>query len=252
MARTVTAFLTKQTYLDARTLWDYHQLGHTLRPTSAGIVLGCQDSYVAGLAARLYREGAFPLVVFTGANAPTTESMFPDGEAVGFSVLAQQLGVPKRAILVEPAAQHTAQNITFSRDALRRAGVSVESVTLVSRPSQQRRAYATCRRHWPDVDVVCAPHPAEFDRHVVSELVAHRVVTMLVGDTQRIAVYADRGDAIPQPLPPDVLAAYWRLVDAGYTQRLIRGAGLSPECRRGSRRMRRLSPGVIPAKGVRG
>jgi hypothetical protein len=48
-----------------------------------------------------------------------------------------------------------------------------------------------------------------------------RVITMLVGDTQRIWVYPQRGRAIEQDVPTDVMAAYTRLVDAGFTGRLL-------------------------------
>jgi hypothetical protein len=44
---------------------------------------------------------------------------------------------------------------------------------------------------------------------------------MLVGDTQRITVYADRGYAIPQDMPAEVVSAYRRLAEAGFTRRLI-------------------------------
>jgi hypothetical protein len=44
---------------------------------------------------------------------------------------------------------------------------------------------------------------------------------MLVGDTQRIEVYADRGFAIPQPLPGEVRAAMTLLAEEGYTERLV-------------------------------
>jgi hypothetical protein len=47
------------------------------------------------------------------------------------------------------------------------------------------------------------------------------VVDMLVGDTQRIEVHAERGFAVPQDLPDDVRAAFDRLVAAGCTSRLI-------------------------------
>jgi len=43
---------------------------------------------------------------------------------------------------------------------------------------------------------------------------------MLVGDTQRITLYAEHGYAIPQDIPPTVEAAYQRLIAAGYTKRL--------------------------------
>lgn len=44
---------------------------------------------------------------------------------------------------------------------------------------------------------------------------------MLEGDTQRIEIYAERGFAIPQPMPDDVRAAMALLVNEGYTQRLV-------------------------------
>lgn len=43
-----------------------------------------------------------------------------------------------------------------------------------------------------------------------------KVLNMLVGDTQRIWIYADRGFAAPEPLPVDVTPAYARLVQGGY------------------------------------
>ncbi|GAB3077639.1 hypothetical protein [Pedococcus soli] len=48
-----------------------------------------------------------------------------------------------------------------------------------------------------------------------------KVLNMLVGDTQRIWVYADQGFATPQPLAPEVMDGFQRLVAAGYTRRLI-------------------------------
>ena len=91
----------------------------------------------------------------------------------------------------------------------------------MSRPYQQRRAYATCRKLWPKLEVICASLPLALDDYVASIGDPDRVVNMLVGDTQRITVYAEKGFAIPQEIPPAVEAAYERLVAAGYTTRLI-------------------------------
>jgi hypothetical protein len=43
----------------------------------------------------------------------------------------------------------------------------------------------------------------------------------MVGDFQRLLVYAERGWQTPQEIPDDVRAAYERLVAAGYTRHLI-------------------------------
>jgi uncharacterized SAM-binding protein YcdF (DUF218 family) len=205
---------------DVETLWRYHRLGHEPRVTDVGIGLGSHDPGVPVRVAELYLRGMFPLVVFTGANAPTTAGRFPRGEAVHYRETALALGVPDEAILVEPAATNTAENLVLTRELLRSRGVEPRSVTLVSRPYQERRAYATCRRQWPEVDVVCTSLPQDLDAHVAAVGDADLVVTMLVGDTERIERYAAAGHTIAQELPAEVRAAYENLVTEGYTGRL--------------------------------
>ncbi|MFI7550265.1 YdcF family protein [Micromonospora sediminimaris] len=207
--------------VDVETLWRYHDMGHELRPCDVGIGLGSHDLGVAVIATRLFHEGLFPWIVFTGANAPTTVERFPRGEAVHYREYAMEHGVPADSILVEPRATNTAQNLEYTRQILAERRIPVRSVLIMSRPYQQRRAYATCRLMWPDVDVVCASNPLALDEYVRNIGDPRRVVEMLVGDTQRIEVYAERGFAIPQEVPDEVRAAFERLVAAGYTSRLV-------------------------------
>lgn len=206
---------------DVETLWRYHLLHHELRPAEVGIGLGSHDLGVATYAAELYHRRMFPLIVFTGANAPTTVERFPRGEAVHFREHALELGVPDTAILTETEARNTGDNITLTRRLLEEGGIKVDSITLVSRPYQQRRAYATGKKLWPGIDVRCAARPLSLDEYIDSIGDVDRVITMLVGDTQRITVYADKGYAIPQELPVEVEQAYTRLVNEGFTARLI-------------------------------
>jgi uncharacterized SAM-binding protein YcdF (DUF218 family) len=213
--------LPEQLHADVRTLWDYHDLRHPRRRSDVGIGLGSRDPGVAVHAAELFLAGRFPLIVFTGANAPTTVERFPRGEAVHYREIALELGVPAEAILVEPEARNTGENIVFTRALL--AEREVRSVTLVTRPYQQRRAYATAKRLWPGVDTVCASKAVSFEDHLTGEEDEDRVIGMLVGETQRITEYAARGFAIPQRVPAGVERAFGRLVDAGFTQRLLRG-----------------------------
>jgi uncharacterized SAM-binding protein YcdF (DUF218 family) len=202
-------------------LWGYHNLQHQQRPTDVGIGLGSHDLSVATTIAELYHRGMFPLVVFTGANSPTTAQRFPRGEAVHYRDHAAALGMPADAILIEPTATNTGENITRTRDLLADAGRMPRTVTLVSRPYQQRRAYATCRKLWPEVEPICAATPLPLADYIASIGDESRVINMLVGDTQRIEVYADRGFAIPQPMPEKVRAAMSLLINEGYTQRLV-------------------------------
>lgn len=207
---------------DVQALWDYHDLHHELRKCDVGVGLGSHDLGVADHVAELYRQGWLPRLVFTGANAPTTVERFPRGEAVHYRERALELGVPDEAILVEPQATNTAENIEFTRALLSEQKIEVESLLLVSRPYQQRRAFATARKIWPEIDIVCSSQRTPLDEYVRSIGDVDRVINMLVGDTQRITLYAERGFAIPQDVPSDVDDAYSRLVERGYTKRLVR------------------------------
>jgi uncharacterized SAM-binding protein YcdF (DUF218 family) len=209
---------------DVEILWNYHQLGQEPRPTDVGVGLGSHDIGVAARTAELYHQGMFPLIVFTGANAPTTIDRFPRGEAVHYRERALEEGVPDEAIRVEPKARNTGENMTLTRDLLTAEGITPATVTLVSRPYQERRAYATCRKLWPEVDLVCTSQQIDLDSYAAGIGDIPRMINLMVGDTQRMRLYAEHGYAIHQDIPDDVQAAYQRLVDAGYTRHLIPNA----------------------------
>jgi uncharacterized SAM-binding protein YcdF (DUF218 family) len=207
---------------DAEIIWNYHRLGHQLRPCDAAIGLGSHDLGVATFAAELYHDGLFPTVVFSGGNSATTAACFPRGEAVHYRERALELNVPDNAILVETHAGNTGENITFSQAVLADHGIHPRTVLLISKPYTERRAFATCGKVWPEVTVVCASSPMKFDDYVRSVGDTRLVIDMLVGDLQRVIEYPSMGFAIPQVVPADVMAAYQSLRAAGFTSRLLR------------------------------
>ncbi|WP_405699894.1 YdcF family protein [Streptomyces sp. NBC_01383] len=213
--------ISEQSWADAQTLWDYHQMHHELRPCSVAIGLGSHDLGVADTAADLYKRGMAPLIVFTGATSPTTRERMPRGEAVHYRERALELGVPNSAVLVEPEARNTGENIRLSRSLLEEAGVHVGSVLLVTKPYEERRAYATARKLWPEVEIVSASTPVPFDDYVESLSNARLVFDMLVGALQRLMIYPQQGFIIRQLVPEGVLASYERLCKAGFTSRLL-------------------------------
>lgn len=110
--------ISAQDWADARRIWDYHQMGHALQPCSVAIGLGSHDLGVADTSADLYQRGLVPLLLFSGATSPTTRERMPRGEAVHYRERAIELGVPSSAVLVEPKARNTGENIRFSREVL--------------------------------------------------------------------------------------------------------------------------------------
>ncbi|AUH42656.1 YdcF family protein [Streptomyces sp. CMB-StM0423] len=213
--------ISTQVWADAQRLWDFQQMGHELRPCSVAIGLGSHDLGVAEITADLYHRGMMPLIVFTGATSRTTRDRMPRGEAEHYRERAVELGVPAGAVLVEPRARNTGENIRFSRTLLEEHGVPVSSVLLISKPYEERRAYATARKLWPEVDWVSASTPMTLTGYVDSIGDARLVLDMLVGAQQRLMVYPQQDFMIEQHIPDDVAAAYERLRDAGFTSRLV-------------------------------
>jgi uncharacterized SAM-binding protein YcdF (DUF218 family) len=196
-------------------------MGHEVRPCSVAIGLGSHDLGVADTTAALYHHGMAPLIVFTGATSRTTRDWMPRGEAEHYQERALELGVPADAILVEPNARNTGENIRFSRALLADLSIAVSSVLLVCKPYEERRAYATARKLWPEVEWICASAPMSFAEYIASIGDERLIIDMLVGAQQRLMIYPDEGFMIRQEFPADVETAYRRLVADGFTSRLV-------------------------------
>jgi uncharacterized SAM-binding protein YcdF (DUF218 family) len=208
-------------WADAQRLWDFQQMGHEPRPCSVAIGLGSHDLGVADTTVDLYRRGMAPLIVFTGATSRTTRDRMPRGEAEHYRDRAIELGVPTDVILVEPRARNTGENIRFSRALLENRGVSVASVLLVSKPYEERRAYATARKLWPEVEWISASTPMTLPEYVESIGDERLVIDMLVGAQQRLMLYPRQGFMIEQAIPDEVAASFERLCNCGFNSRLV-------------------------------
>ncbi|MPY33225.1 YdcF family protein [Streptomyces adustus] len=213
--------ISAQAWADARLLWDYHFMHHDLRPCSVAIGLGSHDLGVADVTADLYHRSMAPVIVFTGSTSPTTRVRMPRGEAIHYRERALQLGVPESAILLEPRATNTGENIEFTKAVLVDAGITATSVLLVSKPYEERRSYAMMRKLWPEVEVVCASTSMSLEAYTDSIGDARMVIDMIVGALQRVLVFPSWGLAIEQNVPVAVVAAYERLCTEGFTSRLL-------------------------------
>ena len=205
----------------ARILWDYHHLDLGLRPTDFILALGSHDERVAQHAAQLLLKGFAPLLVTSGGFGKVTRNIWEVREGDRFAEIAEQLGVPVSKILIENAGTNTAENLTKTRDLLKRENVIVESGVLVAKPYMRRRAYATAAKQWPEVNWLVSSPPLSFDNYPNEEVSLERMIELMVGDLQRIKVYAERGYQIPQEIPDKVWRSYEELIHSGFKEYVI-------------------------------
>jgi uncharacterized SAM-binding protein YcdF (DUF218 family) len=146
-------------------------------------------------------------------------------EADQFAAIARQMGVPADRIVIENKSTNTGENVRFTRALLEARGRSIHSFIVVQKPYMERRSFATFRKVWPQPEVRVTSPQVSMDEYLRGyshgALSAHDVISIMVGDLQRIRVYAERGFQIPQEIPDHVWAAYEELVRAGYDSRLV-------------------------------
>lgn len=208
----------------AQTLWDYHHMNHALRKADAILVLCSHDTRVAERGAQLFLDGWAPLLIFSGGLGVITRSMWTEPEADLFARIAVEMGVPQAHILIENQSTNTGQNVLFTKKLLAEKGLRPETFIVVQKPYMERRSYATFRKVWPEKSVIVTSPQDSFDvylsRYTNPELSPDDVISIMVGDLQRIRLYPERGFQIPQDIPDEVWAAYEELVKAGYNRHL--------------------------------
>ena len=210
----------------AEKIWHYHQLNHPLKKADAILVLCSHDMRVAETGARVFLEGWAPLLIFSGGLGGITRHLWQEPEADQFAREAIRMGVPADAIVIENKSTNTGENVLFTKRLLHERGIDPHTFIVVQKPYMERRSYATFRKLWPEKDVIVTSPRVPFDEYLAAytndALSPEDVVSIMVGDLQRLRVYAERGFQIPQEIPPDVWDAYNELVRAGFDQRLVR------------------------------
>ena len=210
-----------QAWADAQELWDFQLMGHEPRRCSVAIGLGSHDLGVADVTADLYHRGLTPLSVFTGATSRTTRDVMPKGEAEHYRERALELGVPADAILVEPQARNTGENIALSRALLEESG----GARGIGATGQQAVRRAPVLRHCMqglagyDVGECVGGHDAHGVRRLHSGRAAryrHARRGVTAADGLSRAGVCDRAAGAPA-----VAAAYERLRKEEFTSRLL-------------------------------
>jgi len=206
-------------------IWSYHHMNHQLARADVIVVLCSHDTIVAERGAELYLDGWAPLVVFSGGLGAITRNLWTDPEADRFARIAAGMGVPQDRILIENRSTNTGENVQFTRDLLADRGIDPATLILVQKPYMERRTYATFNKVWPGKsERVTSPRLSMDDylaRYSNNALSADDVISIMVGDLQRIREYPARGFQIAQEIPAEVWQAYEELVRAGFDRHLI-------------------------------
>jgi DUF218 domain len=206
-------------------VWAYHHLNHQLSHADAILVLCSHDKIVANRGAELFLEGWAPLLIFAGGLGSITSRLWQEPEADQFAKIAVAMGVPQDRILIENRSTNTGENILFTKQLLLQRRLDPQKFIVVQKPYMERRSYATFRKLWPEKDVIVTSPQLSLDEYLSAgshdALSSDDVISIMVGDLQRIRLYPEKGFQIHQDIPDDVWQAYEELVRAGFDTHLL-------------------------------
>ena len=181
------------------------------------IALGTYDLRVADYAAEVFLSGRAPLLICSGGLGKLTSSLFTTPEAELFAEHCRALGVPSENILIEAASTNTGENFRFSRELLSERGIFPLTGIAVCKPYMAKRAWATGTKQWPEVTWSVMTQPLSLEEYGTDDT----TISLMVGDLQRLRVYAEKGFQALVEVPDEIWSAYERLVAAGYDQYVI-------------------------------
>lgn len=209
----------------AKIVWDYSHMKHSLEKADCILVLGSHDTRVAERGAELFLENFADTLIFSGGLGRLTEGMWDRAEAEIFAEIAIEIGVPANKIIIENKSTNTGENILFTRRILEEKNLNFNKFIVVQKPYMERRAYATFKKHWQSKHIMITSPQISFEKYCNSSKVENinmdEVISIMVGDLQRIKVYPQKGFQIYQEIPDFVWSAFQQLVAMGYTKYLI-------------------------------
>lgn len=124
--------------------------------TDAAMVFGGDPNYERTLhASRLFRDGQTQRLILCGGEPG------PGDDAMSLQKVAVENGVPEDKILIEDQSTSTREAVVFSQPILAKEGV--HSLTLVTSPYHQRRAFLVAKRILGnDIELVNSPANPSF------------------------------------------------------------------------------------------
>ena len=207
-------------------IWDY--LGMHQEPKKADCIVGFGNfnTNIARRAAELYHQGYAPRILFTGGLGRNTEGLLPEPEAVRFAKVAMACGVPECDIILEDKSTNTKENIDFTRNKLVELGLPHERILGVHQPFMERRITAAIGVYWPELDfTVTAPQvtiPQYLEDSLRQGITENAAVSVIVGDFQRMDLYAKLGYQLPHHSPEEAWTAFHQLVAMGFDKQLAK------------------------------
>jgi hypothetical protein len=190
-------------------LWNYLVVSDPPATADVIFVFGSQDLRVADWAAELFLDNHAPTILVTGSYGRMTRGVFEKPEALIFRDRLVRSGIPNNAVICEPRATNTLENVRYGLMVLRHRGVNIRSALLVAKGFVTRRCVATFAAEQPEIVVRACPPTTRLEDSI--DRTPKEFIARLVAELDRLEYYGSKGDIVRGPIPRNVQAAAMRI-----------------------------------------
>lgn len=201
-------------------LWDYMRMNHELKQSDCIIGLGTIDTNVANIASELYLNGYADKIIFSGGLGKITHKLWNETEAEKFTKIARKRGVPKENIYLEKESTNTGDNFRSSKKLIENKNLNIKSCIVVCKPYDEKRAYAAFKKIMPEYEVIIHSENISCEEYYKQN--GDEWINVLVGDIQRMKIFAEKGWQIKMDIPQDLWDAYKILEKRGYNKFILK------------------------------
>lgn len=208
-----------------KTIWDFFVLNQEFPKCDLIIGCGCLNKDIPKRCSELYFKGYGKKILFTGGYGKVSKDFLTKSEAELYKDTAVLLGVDPKNIILEDKSTNTGDNFIFSKKILEEKKIKAESILIVHSKMYELRTLLTAKKVFSDKELyVTSPEISflEYLNYIKSkgEDYFKTVVSVLVGNIQRIIVYPSLGFSEYVEVPCEIIKAYYLLKELGFTSEI--------------------------------
>lgn len=193
---------TQKVSTESSKVWNYLRLSEAPIKADAIFIVGEPSIAPVTKAIELWEQGYAQIITFVSYGG--TYGVMKEwgmSEAEKYHQVLTARGIPQLSIVFESLTTNTLEEAKEAIHFLEKTGHDSRKIILVAIPVHQRRVYATFYKQNPGVKFINCPAEIPFSSG------DSEMIKRLVGETDRLLEYGERGDLEKQVIPEDISKA---------------------------------------------
>lgn len=215
--------LDKQIVKSLQIIWNYMVLDIPIEKSDLIIGCGCKNLSIPIKCSELLKQNYADKILFTGGYGKMTSGVFKKSEAETYKEIAIENGINEDQIYMENKSTNTGDNFRFSLKIIEENNIKANKIIIVHNNLSQRRTLSVAKLVIKDKHISITSPKLSFNEFITRlqqnlDLNTNNIISIIVGDVQRIIIYPQLGWQVENDVPEEVINAYYTLKEKGYSK----------------------------------